>query len=91
MPREESIATFLRAYESLGYAQCDNTELEAGFTKVALYANGQEPTHAARQLPDGTWTSKLGPLEDISHTLDGLVGNEYGSVVAVLKRPLPMK
>lgn len=35
------------------------------------------PTHMARQLRDGTWTSKLGGNEDITHfTLDGL--ERYG-------------
>jgi len=41
-----------------------------------------EPTHMARQLPDGAWTSKCGPNEDITHyTLDALesYGPAYGS------------
>jgi hypothetical protein len=36
----------------------------------------------SRQLPDGTWTSKCGPNEDITHnTLDALesYGPAYGS------------
>jgi hypothetical protein len=40
------------------------------------------PTHMARQLPDGTWSSKCGPNEDITHyTLDALesYGPAYGS------------
>jgi hypothetical protein len=32
--------------------------------------------------------AKLGELEDVEHTLDGLVGTWYGSVVQVFKRPL---
>ncbi len=41
-----------------------------------------EPTHMARQLSDGTWSSKCGPNEDITHyTLDALesYGPRYGS------------
>jgi hypothetical protein len=41
-----------------------------------------EPTHMARQLPNGTWSSKCGPNEDITHyTLDALesYGLTYGS------------
>lgn len=40
-----------------------------------------------RQLPDGKWTSKLGALEDIEHDrLDALEGDDYGRVVAYMKR-----
>lgn len=51
-----------------------------------------EPTHAARQLPSGAWTSKLGEWEDIEHdTLEALEGSEgrgeaYGRVALILKR-----
>jgi hypothetical protein len=39
-----------------------------------------DPTHMARQLPDGSWTSKCGGNEDITHfTLDAL--DSYGLVI----------
>jgi hypothetical protein len=52
------------------------------------------PTHMARQLPDGMWTSKLGGNEDITHfTLDALesygpihIWDEYGCDVVYMKR-----
>jgi hypothetical protein len=47
------------------------------------------PTHAARQLDNGRWTSKLGELEDIEHSLRDLEGAAYGTVVQVMKRPRP--
>ena len=90
IPRAETIEAFIKAYESLGYFLCENATLEDGFEKVAIYAdpNGK-PTHAARQLYSGNWTSKLGQSEDIKHTtLDGLVGGHYGSVAVILKRPI---
>jgi len=46
----------------------------------------------ARQLPDGTWTSKVGGLEDICHfTLDALESydrnsGEYGYPIVFLRR-----
>jgi hypothetical protein len=58
-----------------------------------------EPTHMARQLPDGTWTSKCGGNEDITHyTLDALEsygpaygsGDEYGCPVLYLRRLVPV-
>ncbi|MBI1902478.1 MAG: hypothetical protein HYS13_15355 [Planctomycetia bacterium] len=84
-PREEKLSAFIRAFELLGYRRCDHGEPEPGFAKIALYAIGNPPTHAARQLPDGRWTSKLGAQEDIAHALDGLAGARYGDVVALLK------
>jgi hypothetical protein len=55
------MSAFIQAYKSLGYELCDNSELEAGFEKIAIYATSDgEPTHAARQLSVGLWTSKLG-------------------------------
>jgi len=84
--REETVAAFVEAFQSLGYLPCIDDSVEPGFEKVALYALAGLPKHAARQLPNGRWTSKLGALEDIEHTLDGLVGAWYGTIVQILKR-----
>jgi hypothetical protein len=86
-PREETLSAFVEAFRTLGYELCDVADLEAGFEKVALYAKEGAPRHAARQLPSGRWTSKLGVLEDVEHTLEGLVGEWYGTVTHILKRP----
>ena len=84
----ETLPAFRDAFARLGYVVCEGDELEAGFEKIALFANNQGiPLHAARQLPSGRWTSKLGELEDIEHTLRDLEGEEYGSVALVMKRP----
>jgi hypothetical protein len=47
------------------------------------------PTHAARQLTSGAWTSKLGNAADIEHELRALEGEIYGVVALILKRPMP--
>jgi hypothetical protein len=87
--REETLAAFQEAFQSLGYAVCADEALELGFEKVALFALADGfPTHAARQLGSGRWTSKLGELEDIEHALRDLEGVEYGTVVLVMKRAL---
>jgi len=84
-----SLAAFQDAFATLGYVECDCEDLEPGFEKVALFANDQGvPLHAARQLPGGRWTSKLGELEDIEHAWRDLEGTEYGSVAFVMKRSL---
>ncbi|HZU37138.1 MAG TPA: hypothetical protein VFA18_14550 [Gemmataceae bacterium] len=85
--RAETITAFEEAFQSLGYTPGADDRLEPGFEKVALYALGGMPKHAARQLPNGLWTSKLGELEDIEHTLEALNGAWYGAVVSILKRP----
>lgn len=84
------MVAFVDAFAILGYEPCASGDPERGFEKVALFADGTgTPTHAARLLPNGSWTSKLGPHEDISHTLYGLEGSSYGDVVHFLKRALP--
>ncbi len=86
--REETIDAFVEAYETLGFIRSNNDALEPGFEKVALYALEGKPKHAARQLNNGVWTSKLGGSVDIEHTLEGLVGPLYGVVVQLLKRSI---
>lgn len=89
VPRVQTIMAFILAYGSLGYVPCDDGSREAGFEKIALYSFGDKPTHAARQLIDGQWTSKLGDCEDIRHTtVECLHGPRYGTVATYLKRPI---
>jgi hypothetical protein len=89
VPRQESIAAFLEAYGTVRYEPCADGDQEDGYEKVVLYVNAQgQPTHAARQLPSGSWTSKLGRLEDIEHNqIDGVSGDLYGTAMFFLKRP----
>ncbi len=87
VPRTETLEAFLKAFETLGYIPCNTEKHEVDFEKIALYIdyNGK-PTHAARQLSSGRWTSKLGRLEDIEHRLDDISGSLYGSVAVIMKR-----
>jgi len=63
--------------------------IEDGWEKIAIFADEQgEPLHAARQLPSGRWTSKLGADVDIEHDLAALEGDLYGKVACFLKRRL---
>ena len=85
--RAETIKAFIEAFQTLGYVPGADDTVEPQFDKVALYALAGVPKHAARQLSNGRWTSKLGCLEDIEHTLAGISGSWYGDVVEILKRP----
>jgi hypothetical protein len=90
--REETVECFIKAFESLRYKEMKimDNRYEHGIEKVAIFAGGQnfdEPTHAARQVSGGKWTSKMGlDGEDIEHELDDLVGPAYGRVVCILER-----
>ncbi len=86
-PREWTIDAFVLAFATFGYTLSDNSNLETGIEKVALYALNAKPMHASRQLDDGMWTSKCGRDADIRHELAALEGSEYGKVTAILARP----
>lgn len=89
-PAEETLESFELALGTQGgYQRCDSPDPEPGFEKIAVYVDGAgTPTHAARQLESGWWTSKLGRLEDVEHaTLAALEGSAYGSVGLILRRP----
>lgn len=87
VPREETIEAFVEAYALLGYEKCGNGAAEIGFEKIAIYAEKGVPTHAAKQLPDGRWKSKLGAWEDIQHnTVSGVCDSIYGQVAQFMRR-----
>lgn len=89
VPVAETLDAFIAAFATLGYAPCSEVEPKLGFERVALFASAGVPTHAARQLPNGRWTSKLGLCEDIEHELHAVSGEVYGMVVLLLKRAIP--
>ena len=93
VPRQVNIGAFEKAFETLGYKRCKDGQFETGIEKIAIYANSSdEPTHAARQLPSGEWTSKLGRSYDIEHTDETTVeGPEYGLVVIFMDRKINKK
>jgi len=95
LPRDVTLENFVRAFSTLGYTPCQSAELEPRFEKIALYVDSDGvPSHAARQLKSGRWTSKLGDFEDIRHdTLDALEsvapGQAYGTVAQIMRRQVP--
>jgi hypothetical protein len=90
LPLDNELATFIRLYEiEAGYKVCDSGALEEGFEKIAIFVGGNgKATHAARQLSDGKWTSKMGRDHDICHSVvEGVSGAIYGSAAQFMKRP----
>jgi hypothetical protein len=88
--REWSMSAIRKLFEKVGYKQeSDNTSLEQGYEKVAFFLEiDGSPSHFAKQLPDGRWSSKLGSAHDIAHnTLEDLEGEDaYGTRGLILKR-----
>ncbi len=64
-----SVQAAVALFESAGFARTHigDVHLESGVDKVAIYGDADGYTHAARQLPNGKWTSKIGELQDIEH------------------------
>lgn len=86
---ELTLATMIAALGTVGYVPCDDGVAEIGFEKAAVYAKAGVPTHVAKQLPGGRWSSKLGKDCVVSHaSVAGLEGAVYGGVVAYLRRPV---
>ena len=86
-PRDYKLTSLIATYESVGFVVCADGTQEDGIEKIALYADGDEYMHAARQLDTGRWTSKMGEGEDIEHeTPEDLAGPCYGQVAAFMKR-----
>ena len=89
---------FIDVFAMYEYYPCLSAQLESGYEKIALYIKDGVPEHAARQLPNGAWTSKLGQLMDIEHvTLSDLptLGLNtlmaYGSPSVFFRRRLGFK
>ena len=85
----EIMEALISVFRLEGYEVCADESLESGFEKVVLYVNETGNwTHAAKQLPDGRWSSKLGDAEDVTHTTPhGVEGEVYGRIGYYMKRP----
>jgi hypothetical protein len=77
-----------RLFKTLGFEDCAmDSSAEPGFEKIALFGHAIYYSQAARQLPNGKWTSKLREAEDIEHdSAHDVAGGIYGEVVQVMKR-----
>lgn len=92
----DTATDFDRLFGEHGYVRMEWMDLRVDpqVEKIALYANFKadgkmQATHASRQLPDGTWTSKLGGGAQIRHrTPDALSGPCYGTPIALYVKVL---
>ncbi|MGH6917459.1 MAG: DUF7689 domain-containing protein, partial [Geminicoccaceae bacterium] len=72
------LEAFKQLFARAGWTETANSAVEPKLQKIALYVLLGEPTHAAKLLPSGWWSSKLGPDIDLAHKLDELKGPVYG-------------
>jgi hypothetical protein len=88
VPLNHRVSTFVEIYKGYGFEPCADGTLEPGVEKIVIYENESGGCdHVARQLPDGRWTSKIGPDEDISHESPAsLSGDFYGRSVHFMAR-----
>jgi len=86
-----TLPAYVSAYATEGFRQCKSSDLEPGIEKIAIFVDrAGDPFHAARQLPNGRWTSKLGDKHDIEHDLADLDGATLmGRVAVILERACP--
>lgn len=79
VPRDPTIEGLRKLFRWLGYKKCKGPRLERNYQKVALYAQQNSWTHAALQMPNGRWRSKLGDGPLLEHRAPpSLEGDEYG-------------
>ena len=85
--RSARIESLQEVFAGLGFAECDDGRLEAGYQKVALYEDDVEYQHASIQMPNGAWRSKMGPGPVIEHRdPESLSGGPYGNATIHMRR-----
>jgi hypothetical protein len=87
LPRTEALANIVRFLELCGFSTAQDGTLVQGIEKIALYVKNGEVKHFARQLPNGYWTSKLGPQADVQHSdVSVFEGTAYGRATTFVQR-----
>ncbi len=84
----EDISCLIDAFAHEGFEVCDSSDFEEDWLKVALYYNplNNKWTHAARQLRNGVWVSKLGKSYDIEHGTPFTIESQvYGNVYCIMQ------
>ena len=88
VPRDPTLNGLRKLFRWLGYKKCNSIKLERKYQKVALYAQHNLWTHAALQMPNGHWRSKLGLGPLIEHWAPrSLEGDEYGRPYIYMRKP----
>ena len=85
--RSSSMQSLKEVFAGLQYEECNDGNHEAGYQKLALYEAGGAAQHAAVQMPNGRWRSKMGPGPVIEHdSPESLSGGMYGEPTVFMRR-----
>ena len=85
--RDNRMESLAEMFAGLGYEQCADSGVESGYQKVALYEAEGKFQHAAAQLPNGRWRSKMGQGPVIEHrSPESLSGGMYGDATITMRR-----
>lgn len=84
--RQASVGCCVEAFMQLGYEPSQHGALEPGFSKVSIFGDA-DLVHAARQVSNGLWTSKLGRSVLVQHGLSA-IDELYGRPAVFMRRSL---
>ena len=88
-PGNNLLDSLKQVFTGLGYEECEDSCLENGYLKVTLYEEQGEAKHAAIQMPNGLWRSKLGYGPVIEHrNPESLAGGIYGDPAVFMRRAI---
>lgn len=89
VPCNEKKESLIALFGYFGFEITNDNKPEEGFDKVALYADDEGWTHAARIISKNILHSKIGTAWDIHHSGGDIFAmTEYGSIYAYMKRPI---
>ena len=86
VPFEDTLDAYSQAYASRGYEPCQSADIELGYEKIVIYELDGKPWHAARQLENGNWVSKMGSAVDIEHPEADSLEGPMGHVALIMRR-----
>jgi hypothetical protein len=90
VPDDGDLEAYVELFTRWGYERCPDPAFERGYLKIALYARDQNFFHVAKQLRDGSWSSKAGVLHDLKHSelaaLEGSWALEFAIPVIFMRR-----
>lgn len=88
--RDSRIESLMEVFAGLGYEPCDDGAAEDGYRKVALYEENGIAQHAALQVSNGRWQSKMGQGPVIEHlSPESISGRVYGAPTTFMRKAVP--
>ncbi len=88
--RDSRMESLKEVFAGLGYEPCDDGTAVEGYRKVALYEDNGIAQHAALQVPNGRWRSKMGQGPVIEHrNPESLSGGVYGVPTTFMRKAVP--